>query len=72
VNINYRQLRNLQAPETQQVTCVFWKNNQTFYAYNCSAPAYRNVLKVSSNNDFKFDGENINEMYTSYMTELSL
>ena len=72
VNINYRQLRNLQAPETQQVTCVFWKNNETFYAYNSSAPAIGNVLKVSSNNDFKFDGENINEMYTSYMTELSL
>ena len=40
--------------------------------YNCIAPANGNVLKVSSNNDFKFDGETVGEMYTSYMTELSL
>ena len=40
--------------------------------YNCNAPANGNILKVSSNNDFKFDAETIGEMYTSYMTELSL
>ena len=40
--------------------------------YNCIAPANGNVLKVSSNNDFKFDGETVGEMYTRYMTELSL
>ena len=72
VNINYRQLRNLQASETSQVICNFTKSNQTFYVYNCNAPANGNVIKVSSNNDFKFDGETVREMYTSYMTELSL
>ena len=72
VTIYYRQLRNLQTSETQQVTCTFSKNNQTFYLYNCNAPANGNVLKVSSNNDFKFDGETVNEMYASYMTDLSL
>ena len=72
VNINYRQLRNLQTSETSQVTCTFSKSNQTFYVYNCIAPANGNVLKVSSNNDFKFDGETVGEMYTSYVTELSL
>jgi len=72
VNINYRQLRNLQTSDIQEVTCSFSKNNTYFYVYNCTSPANGNVLKVSSNNDFKFDGELVNEMYASYMTELSL
>ena len=72
VNINYRQLRNLQTPDMQEVTCTFSKNNQNFYVYNCTCPAKGNVLKVSSNNDFKFDGEIIEQMYASYMTQLSL
>lgn len=72
VNINYNQLRNLQTSETQEVTCTFSMSNQTFYAYNCKAHANGIVSKVSSNNDFKFDGETVLEIYTSFLTESSL
>ena len=72
VNIYYNQLRNLQTSETQEVTCTFSNNNQNFYAYKCTSPANGNVSKVSSNNDFKFDGETVSEVYTSFMSESSL
>ena len=72
VNINYKQLRNLQESDKQEVTCTFSKNNKYFYLYNCTCPANGSILKVSSDNDFKFDGEFVELMYTSYMTELSL